>query len=144
MKQLVKFEKDWADEFTLEAFTVVNDYKEVEKLFAIAEIYFEVFGELELYFGTNEYITFDDYKDYRNSFEVSNITDDEANVFQKYFYYYLPENPPEFGTGIEAFDQNTFYDEFFNPENKDKLSDAVIERLKKIEPEFETWMNLNE
>lgn len=143
MKQLVKFSKEWADEFTLEAFTV-DDHQEVEKLFAIAEIYFEVFGELELGFGTNEYIIFDDYKDYRNSFQVINITDDEAKVFQKYFYYYLPENIPEFGTGAGAFDQNTFYDEFFNPENKDKLQDDVIERLKKIEPEFETWMNLDE
>jgi hypothetical protein len=143
MKQLVKFSKEWADEFTLEAFTV-DDHQEVEKLFAIAEIYFELFGELKLYFGTNMYIIFEDYHDYHNSFEVINITDDEAKVFQKYFYYYLPENIPEFGIEAGAFDQNTFYDEFFNSENKDKLQDDVIERLKKIEPEFETWMNLDE
>lgn len=141
MKQLVKFEKEWADEFTVETFSV-NDKKEFEKLFALAEIYFELFPgqELEVSFGTNESLTFENYKDYRDSFEVIDIKDNEAEVFQKYFYVYLPENPPEFGTGSGVFEHNMFYDEFFKLLDAGELPDDVIEKLKKIEPEFETWM----
>lgn len=139
MKQLVKFSKCFPGDITLEAFTV-TDHQEVEQLFALAEIYFEFFDELRIMY--DEFNNFENYKDYRDSFTVIDITDDEAKVFQKYFYYYLPENPIEFGSGSWVFDQNIFYDEIFNPSNKDKLQGDLVEKLKKIEPEFETWMNL--
>lgn len=143
MKQLVKFKSDYADEFDVEAF-VVKDHKEIEEFFALALIYFEVCPgkELEVGFGTNEDLTFSDYKDYRNSFEVFNLEDNEVEVFQKYFYQYLPENPPEFGTGSGVFDPMSFFEQFFNLYEDGELPENAIKELKRIEPEFEDWLKM--
>jgi hypothetical protein len=143
MKQLVKFESDWADEFTVEAFAV-RTLEEVEELFTLAMIYFEVCPgkELEINFGTNEALTFSDYKDFRNRFEVFNLEDNEVEVFQKYFYYYLPENPPEFGTGSGVFDPNVFFEEFFTLYKYGELPEKAIEELKQLVPEFDDWLKM--
>ena len=142
MKQLVIFKDCWADEFDVEAFAV-QEHEEVEKLFNLAEIYFELFPdqELEVSFGTNEQLTFEDYKSYRNCFKVHNLDEKEVEVFQKYFPQYLPEYPPEFGTGSGVFSVDIFYDEFFNLYDEGKLPESMIEKLKQIEPEFESWIN---
>jgi hypothetical protein len=141
MKQLIKFKSDWADEFTVEAFAV-RTLEEVEELFTLAVIYFEVCPgkELEVGFGTNEDLTFSDYKDFRNCFEVFNLDDNEVKVFQKYFYYYLPENPTEFGTGSGVFDPMIFFEEFFRLYEDGELPEKAIEELNRIEPEFEVWL----
>ena len=141
MKQLIKFASNYADEFDVEAFTVWDSEK-TEQFFAIAEIFFDVYpkSEFEVNFGTNEYLIFETYKKFRNCFEVLNIEDSEAEVFQKYFYYYLPENPPEFGTCSGVFDDNIFFEEFFNLNDEGKLPADVIEKLISLEPEFETWI----
>lgn len=141
MKQLIKFKSDWADEFTVEAFTV-RTLEEVEKLFTLAMIYFEVCPgkELEVGFGTNEDLTFSDYKDFRNCFEVFNLDDNEVKVFQKYFYSYLPENPPEFGTGSGVFDPMIFFEKFFLLYGDGELPEKAFEELNRIEPEFKDWL----
>lgn len=142
MKQLAIFKDCWADEFDVEAFAVL-ECGELEKLFSLAEIYFELFPnqELEISFGTNEQLTFGDYKSYRNCFKVHNLDEKEVDVFQKYFPQYLPEYPPEFGTGNRVFSIDIFYDGVFNLYDEGKLPESMIERLKQIEPEFESWIN---
>ena len=144
MKQLIKFASNYADEFDVEAFTVWDSEK-TEQFFAIAEVFFDVYpeSEFEVNFGTNEYLTFEGYKDFRNCFEVVNIEDSEAEVFQKYFHYYLPENPPVFGTACGVFEDNIFFEQFFNLNDEGKLPADVIEKLIQIEPEFETWIKMD-
>jgi hypothetical protein len=144
MKQLIKFASNYADEFDVEAFTVWDSEK-TEQFFAIAEVFFDVYPEsqFEVNFGTNEYLTFEGYEDFRNCFAVVNIEDSEAEVFQKYFYYHLPENPPEFGTCSGVFDDNMFLEEFFNLHDEGKLPAGVIEKLISLEPEFETWITMD-
>jgi hypothetical protein len=84
MKQLVKFSDNWADEFNVEAFTVW-DLEETQRYFEVAQILFDLFDgeEFEVGFGTNQNLEFSDYKDFRNHFEVINLEDGEARVFQK-------------------------------------------------------------
>ena len=143
MKQLIKFEDNWADEFNVEAFAV-KDYQEIEKLFALAKIYFDLFPgqELEIGFGTNEELTFRDYEDYRSKFTVTDLTESEVEVFREHFPQYLPEYLPVFGTGSGVFEFDVFCDHFFNLYNEGNLSDDIIDKLKQIEPEFETWFNM--
>lgn len=144
MKQLIKFASNYADEFDVEAFTVWDSEK-TEQFFAIAEVFFDVHPEqeFEVNFGTNEYLTFEGYKEFRNSFEVVNIEETEAGVFQKYFYEYLPENSPVYGTGSRVFEDNMFFEELFNLHEEGKLPADVIEKLIKIEPEFEEWIKMD-
>jgi|LakMenE01Jun11ns_1017448.scaffolds.fasta_scaffold9809416_3 hypothetical protein len=146
MKQLIKFQDNWADEFNVEAFAV-KDYQEIEKLFALAKIYFDLFPgqELEIGFGTNETLTFCDYEDYRSRFTVTDLTESEVEVFQKHFPQYLPEILPVFGTGSGVFEFGIFYDHFFNLYDEGNLSDDIIDKLKQIEPvQFETWFNMTD
>lgn len=144
MKQLIKFASNYADEFDVEAFTVWDSEK-TEQFFAIAEIFFDVYPQSEfgVNFGTNEFFTFETYNEFRDCFAVLNIKDSEAEVFQKYFYSYLPENPPEFGTGSGVFDDNRFLEKFFNLHEEGNLPADVIEKLIKIKPEFETWIQVD-
>ena len=141
MKQLIKFASNYADEFYVEAFTVWDSEK-TEQFFAIAEIFFDDYpkSEFEVNFGTNECLTFETYNEFRDCFAVLNIEDSEAEVLQKYFYSYLPENPPVFGTGSGVFDDMIFFEEFFNLNDEGKLPADVIEKLISLEPEFETWI----
>lgn len=75
MKFLVKFDCNWADEFDVSAFRIVDDMDAVQAIIA---------GAAEGYwFGTNEgweagEITEDD-------FEIVEITDEEAEVLVKLF-----------------------------------------------------------
>jgi hypothetical protein len=142
MKQLVKFEKEWADEFTVECFTVL-DHSETETFFSVAEIFFDLKKTMSCGFGSNQQLEFENYKSFRNCFEVINLTDEEAIVFQKYFSNkFSPESPPEFGTGSGIFDFNNFYEDFFELHDEGLLSENVIEKLKQLEPEFESWLNM--
>ena len=141
MKQLVKFNACWADEFNVEAFTLW-DLEETQRYFEVAQILFDLFDgkEFEVGFGTNQDLEFSDYKDFRNHFEVINIEDSEARVFQMCFPHYDPEHPPEFGTGCGVFDLNVFYDHIFDFYSDGNLPESVINELGRIEPEFESWI----
>lgn len=84
--QLVKFDNDWADEFSLTTFAVM-EHKEIEKLLYLVELYFSFFpGKIiEIYFGTNEFFVFEDYKSFRNSFEIVNLTEQEVKSSENCF-----------------------------------------------------------
>jgi hypothetical protein len=56
------------------------------------------------------------------------------------FPHYDPEHPPEFGTGCGVFDLNVFYDHIFDFYSDGNLPESVINELKRIEPEFESWI----
>lgn len=76
MAVLVKFSKDWADEFDVYGFCV----------YASKEIWEETKGdlsELEYSFGTNEGWEEGDFDD--SDFTVTEISEDEAKVLTKLF-----------------------------------------------------------
>lgn len=95
-KVLVKFEKDWADEFDVRGFAVY-DKEEWEKDLAEFKECTEFGGA---WFGTNEgwegSEILGNKEDWVRSWEVTEISDDEAAVLGKFFGY--PYVGPCFGT----------------------------------------------
>lgn len=141
MKQLVIFKDNYADEFDVESFAI-TDSDEMPKLFGLVNLYFEFFPkkELELYFGTNEALIFEDYESFHRCFTIHNISEQETNVFYKFFPTYLPNQPIEFGTSPGIFDLNFITDEFFELHDSGELSEEMIDKIIEIEPEFEDWI----
>lgn len=80
---LVKFSVNWADEFQCEEFCVMTEISFASLLFAYQKLFDD--GPIEVYFGTNEYHTFNDIQEVVKCFTVNAITDEEAAVFDKYF-----------------------------------------------------------
>ena len=136
MMQLIKFTCDYADEFDVHSF-VVMDNKEVEKLFNLATLYFEVFPRKELgyYFGTNEELTFSDYKDFRNSFVVSNLTESESDTFIKLFPYYKSNSRFKAMFGyIGIFDKYLLVEKMIDDEENENAP-HLLQEIKRIAPE---------
>lgn len=147
--QLVKFDNDWADEFNLTTFAVMEQQK-IEQTFALFELYFRFFSNkpLEISFGTNEYFEFEDYKSFRNFFEIVNLTEQEVEMLRRLFPPYGREilvlngdNPIEFGKNF--LDDFFIVDLFLNKHRfGEKLSEEQQKQLIEIEPEFEHWLQI--
>lgn len=79
---LLKIDTCWADEFDVEGFTVSTK----EKWDEINEKLKDNFPcDQEFYFGTNEFITFDSYEDWKSGIKVIPITEDEAKDIRRLF-----------------------------------------------------------
>lgn len=87
MKCLVKFEADWADEHDVYGFRVFDDQEEIQKQFLYAETYWKVYPnkEVEMSFGSNEWMTYEDYESYRRSFDLIDVTDEDFEVLKDKF-----------------------------------------------------------
>lgn len=81
---LIKLHRNWADEFDVEGF-VVMDASAWEEHKALAKVEFEKKGSIERYFGTNESLDFGSLEDYLDSFAVLELTMEEYEVFKKFF-----------------------------------------------------------
>ena len=97
---LIKFEKDYADEFDVHGIMVLplDEWKKQLELFEKAEYPFTK-G-----FGTNEELEFNTFKDVKKAFTVSQINEQEYEVFKKFFgntysdsidFGFIPEPPWE-------------------------------------------------
>jgi hypothetical protein len=113
---LVKFKKCCADEFDVNGFTFVKDEEELELLLVqtwLRDSWTDDFSKLwnasledlqdalkenadcetECYFGTNQYVVFENFQDYRSSFTTKEVTSEEYNSLVKLFgnkYGFLP------------------------------------------------------
>ncbi len=83
---LVKFKRDWADEFTCEKFKIIKDSTICKEKENTSELIKE-----ELYFGTNEYFEAGELS--LDDFEFVEITTREYNLIEKLI-------GTKFGTGI--------------------------------------------
>ena len=81
---LITINRDWADEFSVEGMVVMSGSAWLEHL-EMAERYFEKNGSAEVYFGTNEFIDWHSFKDYKDSFEVKELTSEQFNVLKDLF-----------------------------------------------------------
>lgn len=91
---LIKHENNWSDEMDIYGFVVWPE----EDWQGFLEDYQKVFAKcvpLEWYVGTNEYIIFEDYDQFLNSFEVVALSDDEAKVITTLFGHFYGFFPPE-------------------------------------------------
>lgn len=78
----VKYSDNYADEFDVECVWVVR--KELWQKWA-DNIRTNIKHEVEIYFGTNEYIEIEDGETVVNNCEVRDISEDEARTIAKYF-----------------------------------------------------------
>ena len=76
MFNLVKFTKDWADEFTAEGFTILTD-EQVRQLESLCETGFD------FYFGTNE--GWDAGEVEFSDFDITPISEEEALFLERLF-----------------------------------------------------------
>lgn len=102
-KLLIKYNADWADEFSCEGFAIFdkedwkNHCKEVKKAFK------KIGGEVEIGFGTNEAFTVLSYEDWESYFEIIDLGDADISIFEKYFFNSY-DNRIQFGTGSNLID----------------------------------------
>lgn len=88
-KVIVFTDANYADEFDVQGFEIIEKDR-WDRLLSIAEEYFnsENAEPLELYFGTNEMIYFEDFRDVQDFFNIKEITDEECQVIEKCFGKY--------------------------------------------------------
>ncbi len=87
MRQLVTYASHIEDP-TAYAFAVFDSIESTEKFFLTAQIYFEMFPGSPLqtiYLACDEFVEYTNYKEFRNDFEVRNITDVEYIVLYHIF-----------------------------------------------------------
>ena len=95
-KVLVIFQRDWADEFDISGFAIYekDKWEKDVKAFSEAETY------NSFYFGTNQCIEDEEigvnFLNY--SYKVKDISDSEAEVFEKFFNKSYHREILEFGT----------------------------------------------
>ena len=89
MPILVKYEDNYADEFDIAGFKIfeTNDHyikwsEEVEHAFYFDDCDLVRTGPVEIYFGTNEFVSFETIKDYQKCLEVKEISAYEADLLE--------------------------------------------------------------
>lgn len=82
MQLLIKFTGNWADEFDVDGFQVMEAQKWLDHLEEVQE---KVQFPYEHYFGTNEFIEFESFEEYRSYFHVTNISDGDAEFLKEKF-----------------------------------------------------------
>jgi hypothetical protein len=101
---LVKYEDNYADEFDIQGFRI---FTEVE-LKAFKTLVKTAKYPQEVYFGTNESISYDSFTDYMSRLDIEEVTEEEASLLTKLFGY----------------DTTTEYGFFLNPEEQDEDDDS--------------------
>jgi hypothetical protein len=82
---LIKYKKDYADEFDVKGFMVSNE-DDWNKHLSDVKRYFDLNPHtVERYFGSNEFVVYNDFEEYKRSFEIVNITSEEAETLNKLF-----------------------------------------------------------
>lgn len=86
---LIKFQKDYADEFDVYGFLACHEKEWLHHL-EYAKNYFieqakEGYDSVNVCFGTNEEFEYQDIKEYISSYEITEITEEEFNILNKLF-----------------------------------------------------------
>lgn len=92
-KVLVKFSDEYNDEFTCQEFTVFDSQEDLDNLISKYDNRIQTNGVAKVYFGTNEFLEYYSVDQFLNTLNVFEITDQEAEVFKKFF------GQTSFGTG---------------------------------------------
>jgi hypothetical protein len=80
---LIKYDGCWADEIDLQGFLVMTREEWKTHLSLVKRRYGD--SEFTISIGTNEEVNFNDFDDYKESFEIKKITDEESAVLRKFF-----------------------------------------------------------
>jgi hypothetical protein len=78
---LVKFDGNWADEFDTNGFQLMSEKEWVKLFYSIKNTNYP----LEIYFGSNEFWTFERPEDILDNLTLRVVTKEEAKIIDKYF-----------------------------------------------------------
>lgn len=120
MTILVKFKCDWADEHDVYGFCTFESRDKLEKVFTYMTAYWEEYPnkEVELGFGTNQYLTLDSIEAYKDCLTIIDLTDEEFKTLVKLF--------PDWSDGNATCGYTGWYD------ITDYCGGAENERLEKL------------
>jgi hypothetical protein len=104
MPILAKFYDDWSDEFDVTGFQLFHTEFDWNKFLNNAE---KANYPVEKYFGSNEFLTFNSFKEYESCFEVIEITQDEYDTMKKLFPYGYFGDVPEFEAAWDIEDETS-------------------------------------
>jgi hypothetical protein len=80
---LVELSMDWADEFTVNGFRVMTESQWEDHKRLVRKKKED--SHIEVYFGTNEALEWEGAEEYIDSFSITEITDEEADVLKRFF-----------------------------------------------------------
>lgn len=84
MPLLVKFQRDYADEFNVYGVAIFHDQELwKEHLNYVKELFEQDDSPKEVYFGTNEFVQYDDFFEYESSFQTLEIDEETANKIKE-------------------------------------------------------------
>lgn len=81
---LITYRDNWADEMDIDGFSYMTS-SEKEEYFSKFKEHFDQCGSYVFYLGTNEEIEYSDYKQFKNSFDIKKIEQDEYKTLEKFF-----------------------------------------------------------
>jgi hypothetical protein len=81
---ILKYNDNWADEMDISGFAVMTE-SERDEYFAVFKKVFDINGYYTFVVGTNEEVEYNTLQDFTNAFHMSEITEEEAKVFSKFF-----------------------------------------------------------
>jgi len=103
---LIKFKCDYADEFDVYGFMVVDNTVWESYVDRLTD---EDFSDgMEFGFGTNEALTFLDKKDYLSTFKCSEISNKEFITLNKFFKGYLSSDLIQLKYGFIPLNEDKF------------------------------------
>ena len=97
---LIKYDSNYADEFDISGFRVMTEDKwevikaNAKKAFDTRDPIDELekqyrpntqFKELEIYFGTNEFMVYEEYEDWLGDFTTTTLKEREVEMLKKHF-----------------------------------------------------------
>lgn len=107
-KLLVKIDRNWADEFDAKSFMVVEE-ADWKKCLKIAKRYCQIQNKnnesISRYFGSNQEIKYENFKQYKDSLSEIKISDEKAKEIMKMFKIKLSTFENEFQNtyGLDVF-----------------------------------------
>lgn len=94
---LIKYDSNYADEFDISGFRVMTEDEweviktNAKKAFDTRPLEMHYYYKdmravpLEIYFGTNEFVSYEKYEYWLNDFRISTISENEVEFFKKHF-----------------------------------------------------------
>lgn len=108
--KLIKYNDNYADEFDVEGFLILTD-EEWENQLHISKLVFDTLGSVEIYFGTNEFIEYDSFDEWLNTFKVKDISDELAKEIIEIFGLIKVSWRPGYKFGTILLPNDTYLDE---------------------------------
>ena len=100
MKYLISFNDNWGDEMDVCGWGIYTEEEKNEYLESVSN-YFKENGYCSIYVGSNQEIEYEDEKEFLNTLEIKEITDEEEKTIKKIFGCSYGKTPSEVAMYME-------------------------------------------